>query len=280
MNFMRTFNEFYNGLDFLNLILFWGVIIVIILIIIFLTLYFSRKKRIIIVDKEEKRDFDDIDILKTTDDIKNSQSLELIDDKNLTDKIKLDNDSISFANNDIELNTNEVTDTLNDIHEEVKTVSEEKDELKSEYLFDGFVRREEDRPRAYQRNVFREMNARGQTSPIGIVTKKEDNVLTEYKESMSEPNDRYLEDVYSSLEKASVPDKIELTDYEKRQEEDAVISYQELIKKKDTIDYSYEEDVPISYGELLGRSDKLYNIREEEQDQEFLSELKKFRRDL
>ncbi len=62
---MSTFKDFYNGLDILNLILFWGTIIVIILIIIFLTLYFSRKRSIHYGTKGiENDDFDDVDIIK------------------------------------------------------------------------------------------------------------------------------------------------------------------------------------------------------------------------
>lgn len=147
--------------------------------------------------------------------------------------------------------------------------------------FEELVKKDNDeKPKAYQKNVFREMNSRNQTSPIGIVYEKNVNEIEEYKESLNDKKDNYLENVYTSLSEAKVPDKIELTEYEKKQEEDAVISYQELIKKKDTIDYDKEEDAVISYGELLNRGSRLYNITEEEKDKEFLSELKEFRKDL
>ena len=49
-----------------------------------------------------------------------------------------------------------------------------------------------------------------------------------------------------------------LTDYERKQEEEAIISYDELLKVKD----------------------KIYNITDDEETDEFIDELKNFRIDL
>ena len=51
---------------------------------------------------------------------------------------------------------------------------------------------------------------------------------------------------------------VELTEYEKKQEEEAIISYDELLKVKD----------------------KIYNLTEDEETDEFIDELKSFRLDL
>ena len=65
--------------------------------------------------------------------------------------------------------------------------------------------------------------------------------------------------------------------------EDAIISYKELMAKKDTIKTIDEEDAVISIQELTSREnkqEKLYNLTEEEENDDFLDELKKFRNDL
>ena len=158
---------------------------------------------------------------------------------------------------------------------------EEKEEVKNISLFDDLIpTSEEKKNNLYQKNVFREMSSRYQTSPIGIV-KEEKEDIKEYENDINTGDkDNYLENVYNNLEKAVVPDKIELTDYEKKQEEEAVISYQELIRKKDNINVEDNEEAIISYNELINTKNKLYNITKEEENQEFLSELKKFRNDL
>ena len=77
--------------------------------------------------------------------------------------------------------------------------------------------------------------------------------------------------------------EIERTDYEKQQEEDAIISYQELMDKKDSLEPINEEEAVISIDELMQKKkeeEKLYNINEEETTDDFINELKKFRSDL
>jgi hypothetical protein len=64
-----------------------------------------------------------------------------------------------------------------------------------------------------------------------------------------------MEEVSKRLEEATDNSPIELTDYEKKQEEEAIISYKELIENKD----------------------KIYQITDDEADIEFINELKNFR---
>ena len=68
----------------------------------------------------------------------------------------------------------------------------------------------------------------------------------------------YLENVKEKIEKEYKPVEIELTDYEKEQEETAIISYKELLKVKEQL---YEENV----------------VKENE---EFINDLKAFRNNL
>lgn len=366
---MKTIKLFYNSLDFLNLIFFWGIIIVIVLIILFLILYFHKKKNTDSKTISDDFDFDDVSDIKIKnnstnmniqslstntnnnydvylksipdDDIdKVNEEINTSDDTfeipilkrkkeiqepsnekkynvNIEKNITIENNPTMepiVEHNDItierhivepkieEHNYNIVIEKNNNIepkeiiiekHDyinnaniepsiETKNITIEKENNTNKFTFEELVKKDnlEEKPKAYQRNVFREMNSRNQTSPIGIIYEKPVNEIEEYKESLNDKKDTYLEDVYSSLSEATVPDKVELTEYERKQEEDAVISYQELLKKRDTINYDKEEDVVISYGELLNRNSRLYNITEEEKDKEFLSELKEFRKDL
>lgn len=126
----------------------------------------------------------------------------------------------------------------------------------------------------YQKNVLREMNAKMPTSPIHI--EKDTSSFSDYLETISsedrsvsplltmediyEPkNNSYLDEVSKKLEdEEPASSNIELTEYEKKQEEEAIISYDELQKVKD----------------------KIYKITDDEEDDEFIDELKSFRLDL
>ena len=113
-------------------------------------------------------------------------------------------------------------------------------------------------------------------------------------------SEKYLEEVSRKLSEAEIPDEIERTDYELEQEENAIISYKELMEKKDSIQTIDEEEAIISIEELMNRNnskeekitkenyqdktdykdDKLYNLTEDEENDDFLRELKQFRNDL
>ena len=114
--------------------------------------------------------------------------------------------------------------------------------------------------RLYTKNVLREK--RVQTSPIHIDRElssreelpKEDyhtneDILTgidlhedalsplETMEDAYEVNDnmKFASDIVERMEEEIKPSNIELTDYERKQEEEAIISYDELLKVKDKI---------------------------------------------
>lgn len=101
----------------------------------------------------------------------------------------------------------------------------------------------------------------------------------------------YLEEVSKKLSEAELPDEIERTEYELEQEENAIISYKELMEKKDSIQTVDEEEAVISIEELMNRKNKqemqesskeikLYNLTEKEKNEDFIKELKQFRNDL
>ena len=102
-----------------------------------------------------------------------------------------------------------------------------------------------------------------------------------YPETQRKGN--YLEELSKKMAASNDENGINRTTYERRQEEDAIISYQELLKKKDSIRTIDEEDAVISIEELTKRKreqEKLYNITEKEPNDDFINELKNFRSDL
>lgn len=131
-----------------------------------------------------------------------------------------------------------------------------------------------------------------------FMEKKHHNILESYQDLPHNQNEtkekksseKYLEEVSRKLAEAEVPDEIERTNYEIKQEEDAIISYKELMEKKDTIQTIDEEEAVISIEELMNRENKkqeephietkLYNLGEEEENDNFIKELKQFRNDL
>lgn len=146
----------------------------------------------------------------------------------------------------------------------------------------------------YKRNVLREINTRSQTSPVNIgnvtvevpkikvtsYVKKEEipennkNINTSEEsnnisKSLDNPNNQnnitqnnkdYLQEISEKIASELTPHTIELTDYEKQQEEEAIISYQELLKTKDNNEDNCEND--------------------DEEIDSFIDELKKFRTNL
>ena len=169
-----------------------------------------------------------------------------------------------------------VSEDLQKEMDRVSKIEEKKEEVKP------VIQREEpkiERPvvqesNAYKKNVLREMSKRMPISPIGIVRDetytKEENVNLGMRKDMVSPleemednynisdNMKFASEIVEQMEKEIKPSNIELTDYEKKQEEEAIISYDELLKVKD----------------------KIYNITEEEENDDFIDELKNFRLDL
>lgn len=121
----------------------------------------------------------------------------------------------------------------------------------------------------YSKNVLRELS-RGQTSPVNIgnstvdiprpkVTSYVKPEETQKEENINEvDNKTFIEEISKRMEDEIKPQTIELTDYEKKQEEEAIISYQELLKAKD----------------------RVYKITDDEEIDSFIDELKEFRTNL
>ena len=269
MNLLNSFNDFYDNLSSNGLFFFWIVVFLFVfLIFLLIVLYFKNKKLVKLL--RDNRD-DAINTIRDDTSIENKEVPTSNDTLTVEDKI-LNDDTTSLTG------VKEIVDdeNKNDIQmvNEIKPVVNETKVVKDNI---------QDVSGPYKKNVLREMNTRGQTSPISIVADDNassttfsdysDNLDTmgiDLREDNGSPLDdmedvydvndnmRFASDVVSRMEKDVKPSNIELTEYEKKQEEEAIISYDELLKVKD----------------------KIYNITEDEEDDEFIDELKNFRLDL
>lgn len=241
---------------------------------------------------------DNIDILNDNDinDNDNDNINNNVDNELNNNNNKNDNENNELNDNDISYNIN--NDILNELKErpyEEDSLSLEEEEDINEIL-SNIPDKDNVEVMPYAKNVLRNLSASGQTSPVNIgksavdvpkvkvtsYVKKEDKKDNElifqgakidsnsnelsYSNSNSNSNNDvnngsnqdYINEIKERLERENEPQTIELTDYERKQEEEAIISYRELVKVKD----------------------RLYNITDDEEIETFIDELKEFKEDL
>ena len=224
MNIWMSIVDFYNGLDTASLVMLWSAIFAFLfLIVLSLNMYKKNKKLINVIEELKKA---------------------------LNDSVKSELDK-----------KESVLEKEENVTEEKKVVTEEiknNDQVNVEVCESEKMDKVEEGP--YTKNVLRQNTARYQTSPISI--KKDANIEPKVEKIIEEePKDNltFAEEISRKMEQELKPQTIELTDYEKQQEEEAIISYQEL---------------------LNSNKDRLYNITEEEETVDFINELKSFRSSL
>ena len=113
----------------------------------------------------------------------------------------------------------------------------------------------------YQKNMLKEIGTKDQTSPVSIGKGNDIISLAETQKLTPIDISKYNldETLYQDLDEEETP--IEITDFERQGEEDAIISYEELIKNT----------------HLAATREERFNT-EIEDDSEFLKELKSFRK--
>lgn len=113
----------------------------------------------------------------------------------------------------------------------------------------------------YQKNMLKKIGTKDQTSPVSIGKGNDVISLAETQKLTPIDISKYNldETLYQDLEEEETP--IEFTDFERQGEEDAIISYEELIKNT----------------HLAATREERFNT-EIEDDSEFLKELKSFRK--
>lgn len=251
---VSSISSFYNNLSNDGLFFFWIVVFLFVFLIILTIVLIIKNKKLIKTLKEDSVVVNDNDIINTNTDNSNN-NISIVENQD-RDYPEVDN-----------INNEE------SIKEEVKKEIEVKEEVNKD---NGL----------YQKNVLREMSMKSPTSPINIEKKEEyvkkedlsnfdfnkyDNGLgmqvessdvspLEEMEDYYEVNDnmKFASEIVERMNEEISPSNIELTEFEKKQEEEAIISYDELLKVKD----------------------KIYNITDDEETDEFIDELKSFRIDL
>lgn len=113
----------------------------------------------------------------------------------------------------------------------------------------------------YQKNMLKEIGTKDQTSPVSIGKGNDVISLAETQKLTPIDISKYNldETLYQDLDEEETP--IEFTDFERQGEEDAIISYEELIKNT----------------HLAATREERFNTKIED-DSEFLKELKSFRK--
>lgn len=256
---INSFNNFYNNLSSDSLFFFWIIIFLFIFLVVISIILITKNKKLVKILKEEQEKVEDNKEINNN--ILKQQQLEVPVE---TKEVPLE-----------EPTSNKEGEKIPVVKEEIKEVQEKvKEEVKENNL--------------YQKNVLREISSKQPVSPIHIEKKEEyiarenldnfdfnsvnyDNGLgmtyedpnispLEEMEDAYEVNDnmKFASEIVEKMEEETKPSNIELTDYEKKQEEEAIISYDELMKVKD----------------------KIYNITDDEETDEFIDELKNFRLDL
>lgn len=187
---------------------------------------------------------------------------------------KIINEDVMPINDMVQPNPPEVVD---DLLEDANILLNELEIKKEEEITDilgELPEIEETGP--YKKNVLRELS-RGQTSPVNIgnvtvempkikvtsYAKQEEsvennNVNNNEKSINDMDNQSFVEEISRRMEDELKPQTIDLTDYERKQEEEAIISYQELLQAKD----------------------RMYRITDDEEIDTFIDELKEFRTNL
>ncbi len=120
-------------------------------------------------------------------------------------------------------------------------------------------------------------------------TSLEDDILN------ANNNDNFdIEAVSKDIEKNYKPETIKLTSYEEEQENNAIISYEELVKNKDKLNYTYDDEYQSDIPELKVKKFDLTNTSEipvvdnkievqlmsYEKEEEFLNTLKELQKNL
>ena len=242
MNILSSFNDFYNSLSSDGTFFFWIIVFLFcFLIVLTIILIFKNKKLVKLLNEEQNIIFENENKIEESFVVPKKEVIQenQVQIKEIKKEINIPKDA---------------------------PIVEKKEEIK--------IEKNKEETGLYKKNVLREMNARTTTSPIHIERNDEENNYgfgesylreesvspLEMMEDSYEVNDnmKFASDIVERMEEEIKPSNIELTDYEKKQEEEAIISYDELLKVKD----------------------KIYNINEDEDTEEFIDELKSFRLDL
>ena len=315
MNIWENFGVFYQSLDIGGLVVVWGLLFVFLFFMVATFLLFSKNRELgkLLQEKTKKvaeleaekrtlleKKIDKVavkDLNKDIKPVKEKQEVTLEEEAIFTDDETNDapvvnknniNDNISINSKEDVSNKNKMIGNVTDKEVVINTNSNIDDKRKEEVKQATKVGQEEiiespsdsistrsqvsnntvsSNNNLYSRSALKD-NRRFQTSPINIIREESlDETMQklkpieigEAKEDVKRENVNFVEEISRKMEQEIKPQTIELTDYELKQEEEAIISYDELMKNKD----------------------RLFKITDDEEDDaQFIEELKYFRNSL
>lgn len=315
MNIWENFGTFYQSLDIGGLVVVWGFLFVFLFFMVATFLLFSKNRELGKLLQEKTKNVAELEAEKRTllekkidkvavkDLNKDIKPVKEKQEATLEEKAIFTDDETDDApvvnknniNNNISINSKEdVSDkgkmigNVTDKEVVINTNSNIDDKRKEEVKQATKVGQEEiiespsdtistrsqvsnntvsSNNNLYSRSALKD-NRRFQTSPINIIREESlDETMQklkpieigEAKEDVKRENVNFVEEISRKMEQEIKPQTIELTDYELKQEEEAIISYDELMKNKD----------------------RLFKITDDEEDDaQFIEELKYFRNSL
>ena len=315
MNIWENFGTFYQSLDIGGLVVVWGLLFLFFFFMVATFLLFSKNRELgkLLQEKTKKvaeleaekralleKKIDKVavkDLNKDIKPVKEKQEITLEEEAIFTDDETNDasvvnknniNDNISINSKEDVSNKDKMIGNVTDKEVVINTNSNIDDKRKEEVKQATKVGQEEiiespsdsistrsqvsnntvsSNNNLYSRSALKD-NRRFQTSPINIIReetldetmqKLKPIEIGEAKEDVKRENVNFVEEISRKMEQEIKPQTIELTDYELKQEEEAIISYDELMKNKD----------------------RLFKITDDEEDDaQFIEELKYFRNSL
>lgn len=315
MNIWENFGVFYQSLDIGGLVVVWGLLFVFLFFMVATFLLFSKNRELgkLLQEKTKKvaeleaekralleKKIDKVavkDLNKDIKPVKEKQEVTLEEEAIFTDDENNDapvinknniNDNISINSKEDVSDKDKMISDVTDKEVVINTNSNIDDKRNEEVKQAKEVGQDEvvEKPSApisarsqvsnntvssnnnlYSRSALKD-NRRFQTSPINIIREESlDETMQklkpieigEAKEDVKRENVNFVEEISRKMEQEIKPQTIELTDYELKQEEEAIISYDELMKNKD----------------------RLFKITDDEEDDaQFIEELKYFRNSL
>lgn len=315
MNIWENFGVFYQSLDIGGLVVVWGLLFLFFFFMVATFLLFSKNRELgkLLQEKTKKvaeleaekralleKKIDKVavkDLNKDIKPVKEKQEVTLEEEAIFTDDETNDapvvnknniNDNISINSKEDVSDKDKMISDVTDKEVVINTNSNIDDKRNEEVKQAKEVGQDEvvEKPSApisarsqvsnntvssnnnlYSRSALKD-NRRFQTSPINIIREESlDETMQklkpieigEAKEDVKRENVNFVEEISRKMEQEIKPQTIELTDYELKQEEEAIISYDELMKNKD----------------------RLFKITDDEEDDaQFIEELKYFRNSL
>ena len=241
-------------IDFLSISITNGILIfLLITVLIFFCLYLYSDNKILKKQIEELRK-ENKSLLEKK--IMNQENVDALSIKNISDeKLNInDNERLNIKEpiqkEDIKNNNHKESSLVNDVSKEITNIKDKKENFYQEEKIPKEEFKYQKLPTSIAEN-YNNLNNQSINTGFNLseLINKNNSTNLNKLETLTEYN--YLEELSNRLNEELKPQTIELTEYEKKQEEQAVISYKELLKFKDNNQLIDEKQETINFIEEL-----------------------------